>query len=59
MQKFSLKEINEMLESLEKIQFWGEITLTFQNGDIVLYKENRTLKPGGTMGKQYSLSMRG
>ena len=57
--KFSLKEINEMLESLEKIHFWGEVTLIFQNGDIVLYKEDRTVKPGGTMGEQRILKMSG
>lgn len=39
-------DLSEMQKKLELTQYFGTITLVFQKGQIVLIREERTLKPG-------------
>lgn len=38
--------LNEMQKEFEKNRYFGTITIVFQDGKIVLIREERTLKPG-------------
>ncbi len=39
-----MKEVKEILENLEKSGFWGEITITFKDGVMVLVSTHETKK---------------
>ena len=49
---YTLEEIIEMLKGKAEQQppFYGEVTLVWQGGQVVLWREQVTLKPSGTTG---------
>ena len=42
---FTLSEVIKLLERFENQKFWGEITLFWQDGKVILWKEVMTKKP--------------
>lgn len=41
-----LLDLNGLQKRLKDIRYYGYVTLVFQDGEIVLIEEKRTLKPG-------------
>jgi len=38
-------DLNDLQKKLEKIRYYGQLTLVWQDGQIILIREERTLKP--------------
>lgn len=45
MNYFRLGDITDVLLTLEEQRFWGELTLKFQDGKVVVYDKKATVKP--------------
>jgi len=52
LKEFSIEEVSDMLHQIRERErpFYGEITLVWQEGKIVLWRESGTKKPDGTTG---------
>lgn len=43
-----MKEAVSILENLTRSGFWGEVSFSFQGGEVVLIRKTETTKPKGT-----------
>jgi hypothetical protein len=54
---FALAEIAEMNKALEDGRFWGTTTLTWQEGKVVLWREEKSVKPSSRRGLKEQLKI--